>query len=874
LSSAELFPKTLDPASFEGRQSRRWEEARAFEPRGGPGDQRFSVVIAPPNVTGKIHIGHALENSLVDVLVRWKRMKGFRTVWVPGTDHAGIATQMVVERELAKKGIDRRAIGRERFVEQIWEWKRFSKDSIVEQLKRLGCSLDWSRERFTLDEGLSRAVRKVFVDLFREGLVYRGQYVVNWCPRCETAVSDLEVNHVDTDGKLYLIRYDIESGGESAVVATTRPETMLGDTALAIAPGDPRTSRLTGKTAILPIVGRRLPIVEDDFVDREFGTGIVKITPAHDANDFACAGRHGLPAVVVIGPDGKMAAAAGEYAGMDRFEARTRVLARLESDGRLVETRPHSLAVGRCQRCDTVIEPYLSTQWFVRVATLAAPAIEAVESGRIAFVPEMWKKTYFEWMRHIHDWCISRQLWWGHRIPAYYCADGHVTVSESDPPACSVCGRSPLTQDPDVLDTWFSSQLWPFSVFGWPEQTEDLRDFYPTDVLVSGFDILFFWDARMIMAGLKMTGSAPFSTLHLHGLVRDENGEKMSKTRGNVIDPLDVIAEFGADAVRFTLLALASPGRDLPLARNRMAGSKAFLTKLWNATRFVLLQIEGRDRTAPEEGSHLSLLDRALLSRLSETAAETNRFLADFRFDLAASALYDFVWRDLCDRHLEMVKPLLSGKAGTDAERASSRGVLAHVLESSLALLHPLTPFVTEEIWERLKGGQALLTLARYPEANAAWRDPEAESAVTALAEILTRVRNFRTERGAGPSEPVELSVSPGSRIDEALRELASVAGALGRLGSLRFAEAAQDEVRDVVAGVSIGLKLSGTLPEADRTRVDRELRTLEREIEQLSERLANPEYLDRAPSEVVEKTRLRLFEMEQRRAALSGSPA
>ena len=871
MASPSALPKTFDPSSFEERQSRRWEDAAAFRPGGRPGDPKFSVVIAPPNVTGKIHIGHALENSIVDALVRWKRMQGFRTVWVPGTDHAGIATQMVVERALAREGIDRKAIGRDAFLEKVWAWKRESKDSIRHQLERLGCSLDWSRERFTLDEGLSRAVRKVFVDLHREGLVYRGRYVVNWCPRCGTAVSDLEVNHVETPGKLYFIKYDVEGDDVGAIVATTRPETLLGDTALAIAPDDPRTRRLVGKTALLPILGRKLPVVEDDFVDRAFGSGIVKVTPAHDPNDFAAANRHGLPAVIVIGPDGRMTAEAGPFAGLDRFEARARVLERLWAEQRIVDAQEHVHAVGHCQRCDTVIEPYLSSQWFVRVAPLAGPAVAAVEKGEIRFFPEHWTKTYFEWMRNIHDWCVSRQLWWGHRIPAWYCARDHVTVAEEAPAACATCGLPELAQDPDVLDTWFSSQLWPFSVFGWPEATDDLREFYPTDVLVSGFDILFFWDARMIMAGLRLTGAPPFSVLHLHGLVRDEKGEKMSKTRGNVIDPLDVIAEFGADAVRFTLLSLASPGRDLPLARSRMAGSRAFMTKVWNATRFVLAQTEAPESADAGEAPP-TLLDRAILSRLHATIEAVGRQLGEFRFDLAAASIYEFVWRDFCDRHLEMVKPVLSGRTGTDADRRAARRTLRACLADVLALLHPFAPFITEEIWESM-GGEGLLATSRFPKFDAARLDPEAVGAVSALAEILTCVRNFRSERGAPPAEPVELRVSPEAPGAAALRDLAPVLASLGRLSSLSFEAAAAGDARDVVEGVSLGIRFARRDAGADRAGIDRELGKLDEEIRVLAARLRNPDYLEKAPEPVVQKSRQRLFEMEKRRAALAGTP-
>ena len=871
MAPAEILSKTFDPSSFEERQCRRWEEAGAFRPGGRPGDPRFSVVIAPPNVTGKIHIGHALENSIVDALVRWKRMQGFRTVWVPGMDHAGIATQMVVERSLEKEGVRRTEIGREKFVEKVWEWKKDSSDAIRRQLTRLGCSLDWSRERFTLDEGLSRAVRRVFVELYHAGLIYRGRYVVNWCPRCQTAVSDLEVNHVETQGKLYFLKYDVDADTVGAIVATTRPETMLGDTALAVAPGDPRTRRLVGRKAVLPILGRELPIVEDDFVDREFGSGVVKITPAHDPNDFAAAQRHNLPAVTVIGPDGRMTAEAGPYAGLTRSEARAKVLERMTAENRVVDVKEHVHSVGHCQRCDTVIEPYLSQQWFVKVEPLARPAIDAVESGAIRFVPENSAKTYFEWMRNIHDWCISRQLWWGHRIPAYYCSRGHVVVAESAPEKCGECGEETPVQDADVLDTWFSSQLWPFSVFGWPEETSDLREFYPTDVLISGFDILFFWDARMIMAGLRFTNRPPFSILHLHGLVRDEKGEKMSKTRGNVIDPLDVIAEFGADAVRYTLLSLASPGRDLPLARSRMSGSRAFLTKFWNAARFVLSQTEGISPRDDFRGARLTIPSRAILSRLSESIEAVGRHLADFRFDLAAASLYEFLWRDFCDRHLEMVKPILSGKAGSDEERVSTREVLLFCLRRVTALLHPLAPFITEEIWEKIGDGK-LLAVSEFPKLDPSLLDLASAGTVDAAAEVLTRVRNYRSERGAPPAEAVELRVAPDSSHRSGLEQMAPVLTALGRLSVLEFAAPGEKDFRDVVAGVSVGIRFATWTSAAAPATTEKELLKLDQEIRTLSSRLNNPDYLRKAPETVVVKAREKLFEMEKRRATLSGT--
>jgi len=877
LSSASESPsrkleKNFDPASFEERWYRVWESEGRFQPRGPEGSPRFVMVIPPPNVTGRLHIGHAFGRTLEDILARWKRMLGYRVLWVPGTDHAGIATQMVIEKELAKQGIDRRALGREKFVERVWAWKRDAKDTIQSQIRRLGCSLDWSRERFTLDPDLSAAVRHAFVRLYRERLIYRGRYVVNWCPRCETAISDLEVVHQEEEGTLYRIRYDVRGLRQGAVVATTRPETMLGDTALAVHPEDPRTAKFRGKKAVLPLVGREIPVIEDAvLVDRELGTGIVKVTPAHDANDFASGERHRLPQVVVIGPDGKMTAEAGEFAGLDRFAARAEILKRLTAEGRLAGADPHPYKLGRCQRCDTVIEPYLSTQWFVKIRPLAEPAIHAVEDGTIRFVPELWTKTYFEWMRNIHDWCISRQLWWGHRIPAFHCENGHLTVSEEDPKACETCGSEKLEQDPDVLDTWFSSQLWPFSVFGWPKETEDFKQFYPTDTLVTGYDILFFWVARMIMAGLHFTGSAPFSVVHLHGLIRFA-GEKMSKTRGNVVDPLIATEEFGADALRFAYASAASSGTTVTLERERLSGSRAFATKLWNAARFTLGQLDGRDVPETLEGRALALPDRWILSRLSATAGEVNRHLAGFRFDEAAQALYAFLWHELCDWYLEIVKPVLSARGEDDTARETARAVLRRCLAASLALLHPFMPFLTEEIWEKLTGRPGTLIVSPYPAADPALADPQAEAAMDRLRAIVTRVRTFRGERKVPPSEPVELWVDPRSE-DAGLADLETLAALLkhlARLSALHFEEPPAQAFRDAVAGLSVGLSFRERAAEADRVRLAKTLADLDSEIEGLTGKLRNPSFLGKAPADVVEKTRRRLVELEQRRTALT----
>jgi valyl-tRNA synthetase len=866
--------KTFDPAHFEARWYAVWEREGRFQPRGDPGAPRFVMVIPPPNVTGRLHIGHAYGRTIEDVLARWKRMRGFRVLWVPGTDHAGIATQMVVEHQLQKEGVDRRALGREAFIERVWEWRRQSGDTILDQLRRLGCSLDWSRLRFTLDPALSRAVRHAFVLLYRDGLIYKGRYVVNWCPGCGTAVSDLEVVEKKTRGTLYKIRYDVPGDPEGAVVATTRPETMLGDTALAIHPEDARNARLKGKRAVLPILNRDLPIVEDAIlVDREFGTGIVKVTPAHDTNDFAVGQRHGLPAIVVIGSDGRMTDAAGEYAGLDRFEARKRIVARLEAENRLVAAEPYDFNLGTCQRSGDVVEPYLSEQWFVRVRPLAEPAIRAVRDGAVRFVPEAWTKTYFSWMENIRDWCISRQLWWGHRIPAFTCENGHLTVDDEDPLACGECGSRRLEQDPDVLDTWFSSQLWPFSVFGWPEKTPDLAEFYPTDVLVTGYDILFFWVARMIMAGLRFTSRAPFSIVHLHGLVR-VGGEKMSKSKGNVIDPLEAIEEFGADAVRFTLASAASSGPTVSVERGRMAGSRNFATKLWNAARFTLAQIDARaDASDLAAGGGLSLPDRWILARLSDASGEVNRHLEGFRFDEAAGTIYGFLWHELCDGYLEMIKPVLSGP--DEGAARASRSVLRRCLTDSLALLHPFMPFLTEEVWEKLTGRPGTLIVTPYPQPSPEWHDAAAVEAVEILRAIVTRVRNFRAERGASPTEAVALAIdpaSPGRATVPALESLAPLLRHLGRLSDLHFAPPPPGAFQDVVAGIQVGMELPRSAAAASETRVEKALADVDDEIARLTAKLQNAAYLAKAPAPVVEKTRMRLRELEAKRAAL-GQP-
>ncbi|MGZ8869390.1 MAG: valine--tRNA ligase, partial [Thermoanaerobaculia bacterium] len=757
----EELDKRYDPKAFEQRLYQMWESAGYFTPETDPQRPTFSIVIPPPNVTGRLHIGHALVNTLQDIIIRWKRMSGYNTLWVPGTDHAGIATQMIVERHLQKQGISRFELGREKFVEKIWEWKEQHSTEIKDQLTRLGASADWSRERFTLDEGLSRAVRYVFVKLYEDGLIYRDVAMVNWCPNCRTAISDIEVEFRERASKLHHIHYPVEGSDRKLTVATTRPETMLGDTAVAVHPEDERYRDLIGKYVVLPIMERRIPIVADPIlVDREFGTGVVKVTPAHDKNDYEAGIRNGLAQIQVIGEDGKMTAAAGpDFEGKDRFEARKEVLARLESSGALGESKPYTHSVGVHGKCDTDIEPMVSTQWFVRIEPLAKPAIEAVRNGSISITPQSWEATYFNWMENIHDWTISRQLWWGHRIPAYYCPNDHVTVSMEEPPTCPQCGAGPMRQDPDVLDTWFSSGLWPFSTMGWPDDTPDYRSFYPTDTLITGFDILFFWVARMIMMGLRFTGKVPFTRVFLNGLVRDEQGQKMSKTKGNVIDPLDVVDEVGADALRFTL-AINTTGRDIPLGRNSIQGYSAFVNKIWNAARFAMMHIDVDLKNArPIDRDGLRTVERWILSRLNETTKTVNKSLSIFRFDEAAKALYQFFWHEFCDWYIEMAKPVLLGRHGGESEQKKAKRVLLEVLDRSLRLLHPLMPFVTDEIWLKLGGIEPSIMISPYPIAEDVLEDPEAERMMNAMKAMITTVRNVRAERGFTPKDRFRLYV-------------------------------------------------------------------------------------------------------------------
>ncbi|MFH1177950.1 MAG: valine--tRNA ligase [Acidobacteriota bacterium] len=885
MPSSESLPTRFDPHSFEARWYGIWEASGAFSPRLEAGAEPFTILIPPPNVTGKLHIGHALQFTLQDLVIRWRRMQGFAALWLPGTDHAGIATQVMVERELAKEGMTRQELGREAFLERMWAWKTRYKDNISAQAKALGASCDWTRERFTLDPMLSRAVRHAFVSLHREGLIYRAHRLINWCPRCLTALSDLEVEHKEVDGGMWDFAYPLAGGGE-VVVSTSRPETMLGDTAIAVHPEDERYRHLVGREVIHPLLGRRFTIIADaTLVDPAFGTGAVKVTPAHDPNDFATGERHSLERINILDEQGRINEAGGAFAGQDRFVARKAVLAALAEKGLRRGERTHRHAIGHCQRCSTVVEPYLSRQWFVKARPLAEPALEAVRSGEVKLVPEFWVATYENWLENILDWCISRQLWWGHRIPAFYCADGHTTVSENDVNACSECG-APVEQDPDVLDTWFSSGLWPLSTLGWPEPTADLQTFYPTSVLITGFDILFFWVARMIMMSKHFTGKGPFATVHLTGLVRDASRQKMSKTKGNVVDPLDLVSVYGADAVRFTLAALASPGRDLPLSQERMEGYRSFATKLWNAARFVQMHLRGDEPELVEiDRNSLAIPERWILEELDRTAAATNRAWEGFRFDEGCRELYQFVWGDFCDWYLEMAKPVLTaeGESGTgDREPIPSssqrraedvRAVARGVLLDALRLLHPVMPFITEEIAEHL-GARCHLIGDRYPQGGGAPAASSAARSMVVVQAVVQETRSYRHFVGLPPGSPLELHLL--GLDDELHAALSGLAGEVTRLAGLSGlhlnpVQAPAGAVRDVAAGIDLALILpEGALGPGERERLARDLASAREELARLQARLGDDAFASRAPAEVVAGARAREHELVRKALLLA----
>ena len=868
------LPKAYEFSEVEQRWYTHWLAAKSFGARMDEGKPSFSIVIPPPNVTGVLHIGHALNNTLQDLLVRYHRMRGDNTLWVPGTDHAGIATQNVVERQLASEKLSRHDLGREKFIERVWAWKEEKGGTIINQLKRMGASCDWDRERFTMDEGLSRAVREVFVRLYKEGLIYKGDYIVNWCPRCHTALADDEVEHDPTDGKLYHLRYPYADGSGYVVVATTRPETMLGDTAVAVHPEDERYQHLKEIGISLPLTGRTIPVVFDHHVQREFGTGALKVTPAHDRDDYEIGLRHDLPRLKVMDDRGVMNAEAGTYAGLDRFACRKQVVADLAAQGLIDKIEEYQHAVGKCYRCATVVEPTTSKQWFVSVKPLAAKAVAAVEEGRIKLYPNTWYRTFYAWMENIRDWCISRQIWWGHRIPAWTCGGcGQLVVEVNDPDVCPFCGSTRLHQENDVLDTWFSSALWPFSTLGWPEQTKELATFYPTSVLITSFDILFFWVARMMMMGIHIMGEVPFHDVYLHALVRDKHGKKMSKSTGNVIDPLVMIEQYGTDAFRFTLTAFAAQGREIRMDEERIDGYRRFINKLWNAARFAQMHLKEADPSITRlatDPKGLALAHRWILSRINATITEVRAALDGYNFNEVASASYQFVWHEFCDWYVEWIKADLFSDDGT--ARNQAKAVLLTVLEQVLKLLHPVCPFVTEEIWSQLPGIRGSIMVEPFPEINPAWEDGEAEGMMNLLMDVITGLRTIRTEAEVHPSAKIEailLCADAGKR--QILAEYAAGIQAMVRASSLVIEASGivpNDAGHALVQDVELVVPLQGLIDVAgELEKLARDKGKLEKELERIVGKLGNEKFMSNAPADVVAKERDKEAELRARLA-------
>ena len=921
MSTIKELAKAYDPKPVEEKWGAFWLDEGLFTADPKSDKPKFSMVLPPPNVTGILHMGHALCFTLPDVITRWKRMQGHNCLWLPGTDHASIAVHNVIEKSLAEKGLSREKIGRDEFLRIAWEWKAKYGGVITSQLKKLGASLDWSRERFTMDPGFSRAVKQVFVSLYDEGLIYRDYFLVNRCPHCRTVLSDIEIEHKDLKGKLWHIRYAVEGSDESVVVATTRPETMLGDTGLAVHPDDERYTPLHGKRVILPLQDKPIPVITDERVERDFGTGAVKVTPAHDPVDFELGKKHGLEQVIVIDGAGKMTEAAGPaFAGLDRFAARAKVVEALRERGLLVKIEDHDHAVGHCYRCKNVIEPHLSWQWFVRIKPLADEAIRVVESGEIQFIPANWTKTYYEWMYNIHDWCISRQLWWGHRIPAWYCRDcGHIAVALEAPERCPKCG-GPVDQDEDVLDTWFSSGLWPFGTLGWPDETDDLETFYPTDLMSTGFDIIFFWVARMIMMGLKFTGEVPFREVYIHGLVRDAEGQKMSKSKGNVLDPIDLIdgitlpeliakrtsglmqpqmaqkieqatrrqfpdgiPAFGTDALRYTFWSLASTGRDIKFDLGRIEGYRNFCNKLWNAARFVLMNCEGQDTGLNDAPVTLGLAERWIISRLQRTEATVREQLDGYRFDLAASAAYEFVWGEYCDWYLELAKTTLQDAAADAAVLRGTRRTLVRVLETALRLLHPFMPFITEALWQSVaplagRSGATVMT-APYPTPDASRIDAVAEADMEWLQAVVMAVRNIRGEMNIPPGKRLPILLNRGSTQDRQRLESARAAiEALVRAESIFWlppALTAPPSAIQLVGELEILVPMADLIDvAAERARLERELEKIDHELGRIATKLDNADFVARAPEAVVTRERDRRTELLAAREKLQAQHA
>ena len=865
------IPKVYDPKTFEKKWYAYWEKNRLFHAEVEPQKTPYSIVIPPPNVTGQLHMGHAMDNTLQDILIRWRRMQGYNTLWMPGCDHAGIATQAKVEEALREEGLTRYDLGREKFLERVWAWKEKFGNRIMSQLRSLGSSCDWERERFTMDEGCSRAVREVFVSLYEEGLIYQGTRITNWCPRCHTALSDIEVEHETEVGHLWHLRYRFADSDDYVEIATTRPETMFGDTGVAVHPEDVRYREMVGRTLILPIANRQIPLFADEYVDPTFGTGAVKVTPAHDPNDFDMGKRHGLEQIKVIENDGTMGEGAGRYAGMDRYTCRKALVKELAALGVLVGTEEHEHAVGHCSRCHTTVEPLVSKQWFVKMASLAKPAIEVVREGRIRFVPERFTKIYENWLENIRDWCISRQLWWGHRIPAWYCDDcGKVSVSRTDLTACPACGSSHLHQDEDVLDTWFSSALWPFETMGWPEKTPELQQFYPTRTLVTGYDIIFFWVARMVMMGLKFGGDIPFHHVFIHGLVRDSQGRKMSKSLGNGIDPVEVIDKYGADTLRFMLVTGNTPGNDMRFYWARVEAARNFANKLWNASRFMLMNLQGFDRSFVPKAEDYTLADRWILSRYARTSAVVTENLEKFELGEAARAIYEFIWGEFCDWYIELVKPRLYAEEGDS--RRTAQYVLGYVLERTLRLLHPFMPFITEEIWQHIPHeGKSIMT-APWPTGEETWLDKENEASMAAIMEVIKAIRNMRAEVNAAPGKKSEAIL----HFSDAAQQAVFTANdgylhALAEADPVTIlsptAERPENAMTAAAEGVEIYLPLKGLIDmEKETARLSKELDGLTKEIARTEGKLANEKFVTKAPVAVVAKEREKLQDYEEKK--------
>jgi len=869
MSEEKNIAKTYDPKQVEDRLYQKWMDKGYFHAEIDENKTPFTIVIPPPNITGQLHMGHALDNTLQDILIRWKRMQGFCTLWLPGTDHASIATEAKIVEAMAKEGITKEDIGREKFLERAWDWKKHYGGRIVEQLKKLGSSCDWQRERFTMDEGLSEAVKEVFIRLYQKGLIYRGERIINWCPKCNTSISDAEVEYEEKAGHFWHIRYPIKDSDEYVVVATTRPETMLGDTAVAVHPDDERYKHLIGKMVILPLVNREIPVIADEYVEKDFGTGVVKITPAHDPNDFEVGLRHNLPQIKVMNDDATMNENAGQYQGMDRYEARKQIIEDLEKQNLLVKIQDHTHNVGTCYRCSTVIEPMISKQWFVKMKPLAEPAIEVVRNGTIKFVPERFAKIYFNWMENIQDWCISRQLWWGHRIPAYYCQEcGYMMVERDMPDTCPKCGSSRIEQDPDTLDTWFSSALWPFSTLGWPKETEDLKYFYPTDVLVTGYDIIFFWVARMIFSGMEHMGKEPFKYVFIHGIVRDAQGRKMSKSLGNGIDPLEVIDQYGTDALRFALTIGTSPGNDLRFSSEKVEFSRNFANKIWNASRFVLMNFEENLDFSKVDESKFTSADKWILSRVNSLTKEVTENMEKFELGIALQKIYEFIWEEFCDWYIELVKPRLYDRE--DSSRLEAQYVLNYVLGTAMKLLHPFMPFITEEIYTHLVNDDESIMISKWPEYKEEYNFFTEEEKMNTIMSAIKNIRNVRAEMNVPPSKKAKtIFVAPKPEDQEIIKEgkmyferLASSSEILIQPDKTDILEGA---VAAVLPGIEIYLPLEDLIDiEKELERLEKEKENLQKELDRVNAKLENQGFIAKAPAKVVEEEKAKKVKYQE----------